>query len=117
MLTARDRAGQEVVAGSRNERHRVNDLFNLSVFVFFAILWIAFGVALLSGQGGLDQAWAWLRSLPFVVQIVVALLILPVAAGLWIWETSWPLVVRLPLVIGLGAWNLYMFFPRSLFGR
>jgi hypothetical protein len=34
--------------------------------------------------------------------------------GLWIWETSWPLVVRLVLVIGVAGWNLLVFLPRAL---
>jgi len=54
-----------------------------------------------------------LRGLPFIVQAVVWLLVLPVAAGLWIWETSWPLWLRLVLVIGLGWVTVYTFFPRK----
>jgi hypothetical protein len=40
-----------------------------------------------------------------------------VTAGLWVWETAWPLVVRLALIVGLGAWNLAVFFPRFLLDR
>jgi hypothetical protein len=39
-----------------------------------------------------------------------------VAAGLWIWESSWPLVVRLVFVGGIAFANLYSFFPRGIFG-
>ena len=35
------------------------------LFAVFAILWIAFGVALVQSQGSLDAAWQWVRSLPF----------------------------------------------------
>ena len=48
------------------------------------------------------------------MQIVVRVLFLPVMIGLWIWETSWPLIVRLVLVIGIGWWNLWMFLPKAL---
>jgi hypothetical protein len=35
-------------------------------------------------------------------------------AGLWVWETTWPVVVRLLIVTGLAGWSLYMFLPRYL---
>jgi hypothetical protein len=30
--------------------------------------------------------------------------------GLWIWQTPWPMWLRLVLVAGLAWWNVYMFF-------
>ena len=83
------------------------------LFVIFAIVWIAFGTALVLSQGSVDQAWAALRSLPLPVQAVVWLLFLPVMIGLWAWEQAWPLLVRLALVIGIGAWNLLVFLPKA----
>ena len=83
------------------------------LFGLFAILWIGFGAALVLSQGSLDQAWQAIRALPIVVQVVVWILFLPVMAGLWIWETTWPLIVRLLLVIGIGGWNLLMFLPKA----
>lgn len=83
------------------------------LFVVFAIVWAAFGVALVASQGSLDQAWQAIRELPLIVQLVVAVLFLPVVAGLWIWETTWPLLVRLILVIGVAGWNLLVFLPRA----
>jgi hypothetical protein len=84
------------------------------LFVIFAIIWIAFGAALILSQGSLDQAWATIRGLPLIFQVVVWVLFLPVMIGLWVWETSWPLIVRLVLVAGLAGWNLMMFLPRAL---
>ena len=94
----------------------MESLFNVTVFVVFAPLWVAFAAALVWSQGSLDQTWAWIRGLPLLVQGVVWLLFLPVVAGLWIWETSWPLVVRLVLVAGLGFANIMAFLPRGLCG-
>jgi hypothetical protein len=85
-------------------------------FVAFAILWVAFGAALLLSQGSLDAAWAWIRGLPLIVQGLVWLLFLPVVAGLWVWETGWPLVLRLVAVGGLAAWSLMIFLPQGLRG-
>ncbi len=84
------------------------------LFVVFAALWLAFGAALVWSQGSLDQAWASVRALPLVAQAVVWLLLLPVVAGLWIWETTWPLIVRIVLVLSLAGWNLLVFLPKAL---
>lgn len=83
------------------------------LFVIFAFIWIAFAAGLIWSQGSVDQAWQSIRDLPLIVQIVVWVLFLPVMIGLWVWETSWPLIVRLVLVIGLAGWNLLMFLPRA----
>jgi ABC-type amino acid transport system permease subunit len=83
------------------------------LFAVFAIIWVAFAVGLIWSQGSLDEAWQAIRSMPLIVQVAVWVLFLPVMAGLWVWETSWPLVVRLVLVIGLAGWNLLMFLPRT----
>jgi hypothetical protein len=84
------------------------------LFGLFAIIWIAFAVGLIWSQGSLDQAWTFIRDLPLIIQIAVWVLFLPVMIGLWIWETSWPLVVRLVLVVGVAGWNLLMFLPKAL---
>jgi ABC-type amino acid transport system permease subunit len=84
------------------------------LFVLFAVIWIAFGVALVWSQGSLDAAWQAIRGLPLLVQLVVWLLFLPVMAGLWVWETSWPLVWRLIVVAGIAGWNLLVFLPKAL---
>jgi hypothetical protein len=84
------------------------------LFAIFGIVWVVFGAALVMNQGGLDQAWAAIREQPLLVQIVVWVLFLPVMIGLWIWESGWPLVVRLVLVAGIAGWNLLMFLPRAV---
>jgi len=87
------------------------------LFVMFAVLWAAFAVGLLWSQGSVDAAWQSIRDLPLLVQAVVWILFLPVMAGLWIWETTWPLVVRLVLVVGLAGWNLLVMMPSWLTNR
>lgn len=86
------------------------------LFAVFAVIWILFAVGLIWSQGTVDQAWQYIGELPLVVQIVVWVLFLPVMAGLWVWETTWPLVVRIVLVLGIAGWNLFMFLPRGLQG-
>jgi hypothetical protein len=84
------------------------------LFAVFAMLWIGFGVALVWSQGSLDAAWTWTRSLPLLLQGVIWLLFLPVMVGLWIWETTWPMALRLALVLGVAGWNLLVLLPRAL---
>lgn len=106
-------AGAETAATSTRRKSRMEALFNVSVFVLFAVLWAVFAAALIWNRGSLDQTWAWISGLPLIVQGVVWLLFLPVVAGLWVWETTWPLVMRLVVVGGLGFVNLYLFFPKA----
>jgi hypothetical protein len=84
------------------------------LFGIFAIVWVAFGAALIFSQGSVDQAWQTIRELPTIIQIVAWVLFLPVMIGVWVWETSWPLIVRLVLVVGVAGWNLFMFLPKAL---
>ena len=83
-------------------------------FVIFAVLWIAFAWGLVASQGSLDAAWQWSRELPLLAQGVVWLLFLPVMVALWIWETAWPLLVRLFVIAGIAGWSLLIFLPRWL---
>jgi ABC-type amino acid transport system permease subunit len=84
------------------------------LFAIFAIIWVAFAAGLIFSQGSIDQAWQTVRGLPLIVQLVVWVLVLPVMIGLWVWETTWPLIVRLVLVAGVAGWNLFMFLPKAL---
>ena len=83
------------------------------LFGVFALIWIALGVGLIWSQGSIGQAWESIRGLPLIIQALVWLLFLPVMIGLWIWETTWPLLVRLILVIGIAGWNMLVFLPRA----
>jgi ABC-type amino acid transport system permease subunit len=84
------------------------------LFAIFAVIWVAFAAGLILSQGSVDQAWQTIHGLPLIVQIVVWVLFLPVMIGLWVWETTWPLIVRLVLVVGVAGSNLLMFLPKAL---
>lgn len=77
-----------------------------ALFVVFAMVWLAFGAALIWSQGSVDTAWQAIRDLPLLVQGLVWLLFLPVMIGMWVWESSWALVVRLGTVVSVAAWTL-----------
>ena len=84
------------------------------LFVLFAVLWGAVGIGLVWSQGSIDTAWQSIRELPWLGQAAIWLLFLPVMVGLWIWETTWPLILRVVLVVGVAGWNLLIFLPRGL---
>lgn len=84
-----------------------------AALVLFAVIWIAFGAAIVMSQGSLDSVWAWLKDQHIVVQGLIWLLFLPATVGLWIWETGWPFLLRIVLVGGLAFWSILIFIPRS----
>ena len=96
----------------------MNTDFLIGIFAFtvLTLLWLAFGAALLFNRGLLDRAWQQFRSWNILIQIFVTFLLLPVVLGLWIWQTRWPVWVRLLFVAGLAWMTIYTFFPRLVFG-
>jgi hypothetical protein len=74
--------------------------------LIFAMLWVGFAVALVTNPQWLDLLWDWVRALPAVAEIIVWVLLLPIMVGLWIWESSWPAVVRLLAFAGIVVWTL-----------
>jgi hypothetical protein len=91
-----------------------NRLISLVAFTVLALFWLAFGAALLFNKGLLDETWQAFRDWPLIVQVIVGLLLLPVVIGLWIWETTWPLLLRLVLVASLAFATVYVFFPKKV---
>jgi hypothetical protein len=84
-----------------------------ALFVLFAVIWIAVAIGLVSSAGTVEEAWRTIRALPLLVQALAWVLFLPVMVGLWIWESSWPFVVRLVLLAGIAGWNLLVFLPKA----
>ncbi len=89
----------------------MNAIINIAAFTILTLLWLGFGAALIFNRELLGQVWQSFRSWPVLVQLVVALLTLPVVLGLWIWQTRWPVWLRLVLVVALAWTTLYTFFP------
>lgn len=74
--------------------------------VTLAVLWVGFAVALVVNREWLDVLWDGVRALPLVVETTVWLLFLPIMVGLWIWQSSWPTLVRLLAFAGMVVWTL-----------
>jgi hypothetical protein len=77
----------------------------------FAALWLVFGGMLVADPAALDAAQRSLGQLPLPVLALAWLLFMPLMAGLWVWGTDWPLVLRLVVIGGIAAWNLLVFLP------
>jgi hypothetical protein len=80
----------------------------LSIYaiLIFAVLWIGFAIALVFNLEWLDLLWDWVQALPPVAEIIVWVLFLPITVGLWIWESSWPVLLRLLGFAGIVVWTL-----------
>ena len=74
-------------------------------FLVFALLWIGFAIALIVDLEWLDLVWNSVRALPILVEIIVWILFLPIMVGLWIWESSWPTLIRLLGFAGIVGWT------------
>ena len=84
----------------------VSRVLSTYAIVIFAVLWVGFAIALAVNREWLDVLWNWVRALPLVAEIIVWVLFLPGMVGLWIWESSWPALVRLLAFAGIVGWTL-----------
>ena len=84
----------------------VPQAISIYAIVIFVVLWVGFAIALVVNREWLDLLWNWVRALPSVAEIIVWVLFLPIMVGLWIWESSWPALVRLVGFAGIVAWTL-----------
>ena len=94
-----------------------NRIINLAAFAVLTLLWLIFAIALVFNRELLASAWQTLRGWPLVMQVIVWLLTLPVTLGLWIWQTAWPLALRLVLILGLAWATVYTFYPWKKTGQ
>ncbi len=81
-------------------------VLNIYAIAIFAVLWVGLVVALVVNPEWMGSLWNWVRGLPTVAEIVVWVLLLPIMVGLWIWESSWALVLRLLGFAGIVGWTL-----------
>lgn len=82
----------------------------MAVSIAFAVLivagWLILAYLAFFTPGGLQGAWQSVRGLPLIVQILMWLLLLPWMLALWFFHFTWPLWIRIILVLGL-AWATY----------
>lgn len=86
--------------------HRLDVVMTVGAFVVFAMLWAGLAYAQLADRTLPGDAWTWLRALEPVPQVVVWIVVLPIAVGLWIWTSEWPPLVGALLGLVLVAWSV-----------
>jgi len=74
--------------------------------VVFVILWVGFTIALISNRDWLDLLWNGVQALPLLIQIIIWVVFLPVMVSLWIWESTWPNLLRMIGFAGIGIWTI-----------
>lgn len=89
----------------REKKNPVEAFLSYYSIANFAILWVGLFVALLGNPDWLDQLWNTLTDQPPLVRVILWILFLPIAFGLWVWQADWSTVLRLLGVVGLVAWT------------
>jgi len=74
--------------------------------LIFLVLWFGFVTVLVVNREWLDVLWNWAQALPSVPKIIVWVIFTPIMVGLWIWESSWPVLGRLVGFTGMVTWTL-----------
>jgi len=90
-----------------------NKVINLAAFIILSLLWLIFLIAVVANQQILLALWREFLAWPLIIQLIFAMLTLPVFISLWIWQMGWALWVRIILVLGLAIASIYLFFPRK----
>ncbi|HSN78482.1 MAG TPA: hypothetical protein VL334_25720 [Anaerolineae bacterium] len=72
----------------------------------FALLWVGLAVALVVNPAWLEAAWNGVQGLPWLPRIALWVLFLPIMVGLWIWQSAWPIPIRLLGFAALVGWTL-----------
>ena len=71
----------------------------------FAILWLGFFISLIANREWLDLLWNWVQTLPTVAQIIAWVFFTPVMTVLWIWDSSWLVLIRVLAFAGIAGWT------------
>jgi hypothetical protein len=66
------------------------------------ILWVAYAVMWVFSAATLTSIWHWVQGLPLVVEAIVWIVFLPWVVSLWIWHSSWPVWLRIAMIVGIA---------------
>jgi hypothetical protein len=81
---------------------RVLSIYAVSIF---AMLWIVFATALIVNREWMVLLWNWVGELPLILKLIVWVVFLPIMVGIWIWESTWPDIVRWLGFAGIVLWT------------
>ena len=72
----------------------------------FLVLWLGFAGVLFVNRGWPNMLWEQVHTLPVAAQVFIWVAFLPIMVGLWAWQSSWQLVVRLLVFAGIAGWTM-----------
>lgn len=64
-----------------------------------SILWIAFAALWIFSSTTLGHIFDWIQGLPLVFEILVWIFFLPWVGSLWIWHSTWPLWLKIVVIV------------------
>lgn len=79
------------------------------MLVVAIVLWSAFGALTIFDPNALQSLWRRFSDVPLAGKAVLTIVGLPWVAGLWVWQTAWPLALRLVALAGLACVTVYVF--------
>jgi hypothetical protein len=88
-------------------------MIKVAVWVVFVGLWGVFYISPLLSSDFLDEVWNQIGTLALPFQVIIWLLFFPLMVGLWIWQATWPVVVRVALITGISWITIGALFPWS----
>jgi len=74
--------------------------------VVFVVFWVGFVTSLVVNREWLNVLWNWVQALPLIPKAIIWLIFTPIMVGLWIWESSWPVLGRVIGLTGIVTWTL-----------
>ncbi len=86
-------------------------IFSVTVFGLATLASAAMAYYLFTDPSKLSELYAWIRSLPILVQLVIWLLCLPWMIALWIWSMPWAFALKFVLVLGILVFTEYLMWP------
>lgn len=90
---------------SSQERASQRPVLAVVWFVFMVGMWLVFFTLLITDQ--LASLWNNITQLPLFVEIAIWIGFLPWMLGSWVWLGSWPLWLRLGLVLCFAiGWSI-----------
>jgi len=64
-----------------------------------SLIWFAFAGLWIFSSDTLGHILAWIQGLPLVLEIIVWIVFLPWVGSLWIWHGSWPLWLKIVVIL------------------
>ena len=86
----------------------------VGLWSLFTAIWVALAIVLIVSPDAVEELWNWIGEQSTALQIGIWVAFLPVMVAIAVWETSWPLWIRLAVLALCVFWTSYGFSPRRI---